>query len=280
MTHASGFKKESKTTTLCTMGPGSLNQSVIEKLAARGVDYFRINMSHTSVEKLEKDIEIMRKYSDVPICIDSEGAQMRNGPMPEGTVFKDRAKIKVLAGRDTGSEKQISFWPIIGTEQLRVGSIVAVDFDSVLLLITSVEEDHMEAVVINGGKVGSNKACTFFPSPKLPALSKKDIGAIVLGKKLGIKDYALSFANSAEDVLEMRALVGDDSSIISKIESQDGVRNLDEILEVTDAILIDRGDLSRSVPLENIPLLQKLMIKKANSANSPALWMRRTCLNR
>ena len=109
-THAPN-SKQGGITTLCTLGPGSLNRRVIEKLTDRGVDYFRINMSHTSVEKLEIDIETIRKYSDVPICVDSEGAQMRNGPMPEGTVFKDRAKIRVLAGRETGSQEQISLWP-------------------------------------------------------------------------------------------------------------------------------------------------------------------------
>ena len=269
-TNSPNHNRTTGITTLCTLGTGSLNQSVIEKLTDRGVDFFRINMSHTSVEKLEKDIEIMRKYSDVPICVDSEGAQMRNGPMPEGTVFKDRAKIKILAGREIGSDTQISLWPSIGTNQLSVGDIIAVDFDSVLLLVTTIESDHIEAVVINGGSIGSNKACTFFPQPKLPALSEKDVAAIELSKKLGITNFALSFANSAEDVLEMRALVGSESTIISKIESREGVRNLDEILKVTDAILIDRGDLSRSVPLENIPLLQKLIIKKANSANTPA----------
>ena len=151
---------------------------------------------------------------------------------------------------------------------MQPGSIITVDFDSVLLSVTEVKKDKAVATVLNGGSVGNNKAVTVFPSPTIPALSEKDIAAVKLGLEYGVKDFALSFANSAEDVMEFRKITGKDATIISKIESNKAVRNLDSILEVTDAILIDRGDLSREVPLENIPLLQKLIIKKGRRVDT------------
>ena len=252
---------------LTTLGPASLNSEIIRKLSDRGVDYFRINMSHTSIEELKQHIEIIRKYSDTTICIDSEGAQVRTGFMPEGTVFKDRQRISLVPGKDIGGINRISLWPFDVFNQLRPGSILTVDFDSVLLSIISVTENGAEATVMNGGRVGNNKAVTLFPSITLPPLSEKDITAVKVGLEQGIRDFALSFANSADAVTELRELVGNDSTIISKIECKNGVKNLNSILDVTDAILIDRGDLSREVPLENIPLLQKMIIKKAKAFN-------------
>jgi pyruvate kinase len=254
---------------ICTLGPASLNQHVIEKLTNRGVDYFRINMSHTSIEELVNHIDIIQKYSHVPICIDSEGAQVRTGVMPKESILKDRQKLTLVPGREMGNTEKLFLWPEIIIEKLKVGDIIAVDFDSALLMVNKILKNQVETTVINGGNIESNKAVTIFPSPNLPDLSKKDIKAINVGLEMGIRDYALSFANSAEAVASLRSIVGIESFIISKIESKKGVRNLDEILEITDAILIDRGDLSREVPLENIPLLQKLIIKKANSVTKP-----------
>ena len=252
---------------LTTLGPASLNSKIIRKLSDRGVDYFRINMSHTSLDELKQHIKTIRQFSDTPICIDSEGAQVRTGLMPENTIFKDRQRITLFSGKNIGNSERMGLWPSDVFTQLRSGSILTVDFDSVLLSVLSVKEDSAEALVLNGGRVGDNKAVTLFPSVSLPALSEKDIAAFKIGLENNIRDFALSFANSANDVLEVRAIVGDDANIISKIESKKGVLNLDNILEVTDSILIDRGDLSREVQLENIPFLQKMIIKKGNAFN-------------
>ena len=252
---------------LTTLGPASLNSKIIRKLSDRGVDYFRINMSHTSIDELKQHIKTIRQFSDTPICIDSEGAQVRTGLMPENTIFKDRQRITLFSGKNIGNSERMGLWPSDVFTQLRSGSILTVDFDSVLLSVLSVKEDSAGALVLNGGRVGDNKAVTLFPSVSLPALSEKDIAAFKIGLENNIRDFALSFANSANDVLEVRAIVGDDANIISKIESKKGVLNLDNILEVTDSILIDRGDLSREVQLENIPFLQKMIIKKGNAFN-------------
>lgn len=254
---------------LCTLGPSSLNKQVIERLTDRGVNFFRINMSHTSLEALEDAISTIRSYSSVPICVDSEGAQVRTGELKETIVFKDRQRVKLCRGREQTSEGALPLWPDIAFDQLEAGHLIAVDFDSTLLMVRDVKDGEAEAVVINGGVVSMNKAVTINPPPVLPPLSEKDVATVAIAKRHGIKDFALSFANSPEDVQQLRALTGPEATIISKIESVAGVQNLDGILNETDAILIDRGDLSREVPMENIPLLQKSIIQKANAAHTP-----------
>jgi len=152
---------------------------------------------------------------------------------------------------------------------LQPNNLIGLDFDGVVLLVLSADAAGADTVVLNGGQVGSNKAVVIDPAPKLSPLTDDDIKAVEIGRKMGVVHFALSFANTAEDVALLRRYAGPEATIISKIESKMGVRNLDEILEETDEILIDRGDLSREVPLENIPFLQKAIIRKCNIANTP-----------
>lgn len=119
-------------------------------------------------------------------------------------------------------------------------------------------------------EVGSRKAVTTFPSPRLPTFSEKDLRAIPVAKQNQIHEYALSFCDHPDSVNRLREMVGPGSTIIAKIESREGVRNLAEIARSADSVLIDRGDLSREVRLEAIPLLQKAIIRKANALGIPA----------
>ena len=166
---------------LTTLGPVSLNSEIIKKLSDRGVDYFRINMSHTSIDELKQHIETIRKFSDTPICIDSEGAQVRTGLMKENTFYKDREHVVLLPGDAMGESNQMGLWPSDVFSQLEPGNIVTVDFESLLLSVTTVTENQAEAIVLNGGSVGTNKAVTLFQPVFLPQLSEKDISAVKIG---------------------------------------------------------------------------------------------------
>jgi pyruvate kinase len=123
--------------------------------------------------------------------------------------------------------------------------------------------------VVEGGPVRSNKAVTVDPAPVLPALTDKDVAAMQAARSLGVRHFALSFASRAEDVALVRGLLGPDATVISKIESRAGIRNMDGIIGVSDAVLIDRGDLSREVPLEHVPFYQKVVVRQANRWNRP-----------
>jgi ATP sulfurylase len=257
------------TNVLCTLGPASLTRGVIERLDERRVDLFRINLSHTPLERVAETIETIRAFSTTPICLDTEGAQVRAGSMAEGVVLADRQRVTLAADVPLGNAERIALTPPSVFAELKSNSLIGLDFDGVVLLVLSVGPDGADAVVVNGGKIGSNKAVVIDPAPVLPPLSAKDIEAVKIGLAYGVKHYALSFTNSADDVKLLRDLVGPEATILAKIESRRGVRNIDGILAATDEILIDRGDLSREVPLENLPLLQKAIIRKANIAKTP-----------
>lgn len=255
---------------LCTVGPSSLNRPTLEKLAARGVDLLRINLSHTPIERVEPTIDFIRSCTDVPVCLDTEGAQVRTGAMASDVVVRDRQRVTLTAEPVLGTASRLTLTPSSVFAHLGPNALVGLDFDGVMLLVVGKGPDGVETIVLNGGRIGSNKAVIVDPAPSLPALSVKDVEAVGIGVRKGITHYALSFTNSPEDVLQLRGMVGPGVKIISKIESKRGVRNIDGILAVTDEILIDRGDLSREVPLENLPFLQKAIIRKASIARVPA----------
>jgi ATP sulfurylase len=257
------------TKVLCTVGPASLNRQTLARLEERGVDLFRINLSHTPVEKIAETIEAIQEFSDVPVCLDTEGAQVRTGTIAGSAEVVNSQRVRLTRTVIEGSDREFTLTPRSVFSELQPGHLVSVDFDGAALLVLTVDEEGADAVAVNGGKIGSNKAVVVTPAPTLEPLSEKDRAAIEIAKRFAITHFALSFTNSADDVRLLRELTGPGVTIISKIESKRGVQNLDEILQEADEILIDRGDLSREVPLENIPLLQKAIIRKANVAKRP-----------
>jgi pyruvate kinase len=256
---------------LCTLGPSSLHLSLIRKMDRLGVDIFRINLSHTSLDSIESVISTIQKATQKPICIDTEGAQVRNRYVEEGGIeFKENSTLTLTADDVLGNSETLSI-NIPCIDQIRTGSLISVDFDTVLLQVIGKDEDQniLKTKVLVGGKVGNNKAITLDQALTLPTLSSKDREAIRLALKRGVSHFALSFASGKEAVQEVRDLVGEEATIISKVESRDGVHHLQDILEASDAILIDRGDLSREVAIEKIPFLQKGIIRSANQAGKP-----------
>jgi len=169
-----------------------------------------------------------------------------------------------------GSAERMTLWPASVFQSMRPGDLVHVDFDGALLQVMDVTGDgSAQAVVLEGGRVKSNRAVVMDPPPALGPITDKDVTAIEIGVRLGIRHFALSFASSAGDVELIRALIPEGSTVISKIESRAGVRNRDEIIDASDAVLIDRGDLSRGVPVEYVPYYQKAIVRQANRWNTP-----------
>jgi pyruvate kinase len=247
---------------LCTLGPASMNEKTIIRLADLGVSLFRINLSHTKIEDIPEIISYVRNITKVPICLDTEGAQIRNGSIEGGSVvMREHSTVKILGEPINGSDVQFSLYPEYIVKELEIGDFVSVDFDSVLLQVVSTDDETATMRVLNGGQMGQNKAVTVNRPITMPPLTEKDRAAIKIGREMGINNFALSFANNAKDVELIRKLTGNDAFIISKIECLNGVKNLGEIAEKSDAILIDRGDLSREFPIEGIPSLQNRIIK-------------------
>ena len=255
---------------LCTLGPASLNPDTLARLDLLGVDLFRLNLSHTPVDRIEEFVSLIREHSDIPICLDTQGAQARTGSFVDGIVSLQQGEIVDFVPTTTlGDGGRVPLHPAAFLRQLEVGDLLSIDFDSVLLQVVE-SGATCRGWVVSGGTIGSNKAISIIDRPLiLPAMTDTDYAAIDVGIRLDIPSVALSFANSRSDVELLRSIVGNQVQIIAKIESRRGADNLVEILDIADAILIDRGDLSREVPLEGLPFIQKQIIQHANDKQVP-----------
>ena len=252
---------------LCTLGPASMNDQVIRRLEELGATLFRINLSHTKLDDVADAVRFVTSRTRVPLSLDTEGAQIRTGTLVE-PVVEMRENTIVYAHRTPvpGDAENFNFYPYDILPRFQAGDLISIDFNAVLVQVVEPGEDKVAMRVLNGGPFGRNKAVSVDREIDMPPLTEKDLGAIAIGMELGVRHYALSFANRGEDVETLRAIVGGDSTIISKIECRNGIRNLDRIAELSDALLIDRGDLSREVPIELIPACQKMIIRKCAAA--------------
>jgi pyruvate kinase len=245
----------------CTVGPASLRPKQIRELSELGATLFRINLSHTDLDAVADLVRHLRRHTSVPICLDTEGAQIRTGQLANGRMMVRRGRLLyVHEPAIVGEGAHLSFYPPGVIQQFRLGDLVSVD--STLVQVIASQPTQVTARVLSGGKIGSNKAVTVLDHGiELPALTQKDHAALRLGVQLGIQHVALSFANRASDVDELRRVTDGCATVIAKIECRAGVQNLSEIGGRADALLIDRGDLSREVPVEQIPGLQKAIIR-------------------
>lgn len=255
---------------LCTLGPASMNDHVIGRLEGLGVSLFRINLSHTALEDVRERIRFIKARSRVPVCLDTEGAQIRTGWFTEKSVkLREGDLVTVPVAKVAGTAKVFNLYPedIIG--RLEVGDFISIDFNSVLVQVTDLSKVRAVMRVVSGGMIGRNKAVTVERQIDLPPLTRKDTESIAIGREENIRHFALSFANCGADVEKIRGLTDPGAFIISKIESLRGIRHLAEIAGNSDAILIDRGDLSREAPIERIPVLQKYIIGQAKKLRTP-----------
>ncbi len=250
----------------CTLGPSSLNDHVIGRLEEAGVSLLRLNLSHTRIDELPGTLEYVQGRTGLPICLDTEGAQIRTSSAHERILDENRS-VRIVSRPDADGE--LAFYPEGIVAQLAAGDLVMIDSD-VLAQVISVDLDSAVLWILNGGTVGSSKAVTVLERDiKLPPLTEKDRRAIEIGNQAGVRHVALSFANSASDVDLTRSAAAPDATIISKIECLNGLFNLSEIATRSDAILIDRGDLSRQVNVEKLPFVQKDIIRRTKQLGVP-----------
>lgn len=255
---------------LATLGPSSLESETIKNMEEH-VDMFRLNMSHAKLDELREQIELVTSSTEVPLCLDSEGAQIRNQNMKGGkATFTKGEVVKIHFDEVLGDSENISFTPPGIAKEFAVGDRINIDFDLAALEVIETTKSYALAKVTKSGEVGSRKASDVSRELPLPHITDKDVRAFNLGLEMGLTNFALSFANSKASVEAMRELVGPHSHIISKIESCQALQSLEDIIGVSDAILIDRGDMSRQVPIEKIPFIQRRVISIAKILDTPA----------
>jgi pyruvate kinase len=267
--HIFWTKKMKKRKIITTIGPTSLNKATIQKMEQAGVDVFRINLSHTKLDDFVDIVKKLKSWTTKPICPDTEGAQLRTGLLPEGTLRVASYDVIEFVFMEQKINKNQIPLTIEPWEILEQGDLLKIDFHAVVIQITEISNQHVYGRVIEGGKIGTNKGISLDREIKLPPFSQKDIKAFKISKELKLDTFALSFASSGEDIIELRNYFDYNINIISKVESRIGLLNLDSICAETNAVLIDRGDLSREVPLEKIIFAQKYIIKHAKSKSTP-----------
>jgi len=239
-----------------------MNKFTIKRLEEIGVSLFRINLSHTKLEDVADIIRFVQNLTRIPVCLDTEGAQIRTGNLEKKSIFlQDNAIVRVPVKALSGHAKEFNFYPNDIIKRLMLGDIISIDFNSVLVRVVEKASGYIILRVLSGGIVGQNKAVTVDRDIILPVLTVKDRKALSIGMKMGIRHIALSFASRPEDVDEVRKIVPKNTSIIAKIESVRGVENFLKIAEKSYALLIDRGDLSRQISVEQIPMIQKHIIR-------------------
>ena len=254
---------------ICTVGFGNhFNPDNILKLKNGGADFIRINLSHTLKKDLEENIKKLKKLN-APIMLDTEGCQIRTGNSKE-LFFKEGTIIKIYDQEIICNDQTLFFNPGKIIYKLKVGDLLHPDFNSVLLRICDISKKekggYVEAIVLIGGKIGCKKGVHLEIDFKLPVFSDKDLYSFKLAKKYNINSFSLSFIHNANEISLFKKL-NPNVKYTVKIETKEAVKNLNSILNNCDSILIDRGDLSRVVPLEKIPFIQKKILKKANTKN-------------
>lgn len=259
---------------IITLGPSVNTQHYLKIIKDKGVDFVRVNLSHSSIEDLDYFLRISKELG-VPFILDTEGSQIRTGDFEKDqTYFKDYHQIKIFTDQIVGNNKGFCLKPDFVVKSLHEGDVLHIDFDTLTLQIidtSTIDLGYVIAKVITGGYLGQNKAVVIDPRFErhidIPALTEKDLRAIEIGLKMQVQHIAVSFVRSSKTIETVRKATSNKMKIISKIECLEALQNLDEIIEVSDFLLIDRGDLSKEIPIAKIPFTQKLIIEKAKKCD-------------
>ena len=261
-----------KTKIICSIGPASNSVEVMEQLVLNGMNCARINMSHATEEEILKVIDTVRevrKRTGMPVAImyDTKGPEFRTAEFAnEGIEIKTGETIKMVKTPVLGDSEQFSVNHPEAIDQMKVGNQVLVDNALLSLEIIEKGEDYVVLKALSDGEIKNHKTLNV-PGVdlKLPFVSEQDYKDITYAAQHSCDYLALSFVNSASDVLEARKIIeeaGGDARIISKIESQTGMDNLQEIIESSDGVMVARGDLGVEIPMEQLPIAQKTIITK------------------
>ena len=273
-----------KTKIVCTIGPKTESKEVLKQLLEAGMNVMRLNFSHGDYEEHGRRISNLREVMAetgmrAAILLDTKGPEIRTIKLEGGN------DVSLVAGQEftfttdrtvIGNNKIVAVTYEGFASDLKAGDTVLVDDGLIAMEVKEVAGNEVRCIVKNNGDLGENKGINLpNVSVNLPALAEKDINDLKFGCEQGIDFVAASFIRKAEDVLAVRKVLcengGENVKIISKIENQEGVNNFDDILEVTDGVMVARGDLGVEIPVEEVPFAQKMMIEKCNEAGKPVI---------
>lgn len=269
-----------KTNIIVTIGPASNTKEMIKNLIMNGADVFRINLNYCDHSFCKDVINKIRNVDEElgtcsAIMLDTIGPDIKTGEFVDGKAFfTEGTKIRIYSNIIVGDSTKlyIDYFDLI--DDVRCNSLIKLNNGRVVLNVLDKGSDYLLCEVITGGEVIDNSS-VHLENYRLPFLSDRDRDDIIFASKMNVDFLALSLVNSAEDVLDVSDLLielgNDHMSIISKIERENAVNEIDDIIRVSDGVMITRGDLGVEVPIERIPGIQKMVINKCHYANKVSI---------
>ena len=264
-----------KTKIICTIGPASESPDKLEELMKAGMNVARFNFSHGDHEEQRKrfdNVIALGKKLNLPVAtlLDTKGPEIRLKEFANGKEELVKGQLFTLTTNDVLGDNNMCSITYKGlVNDVEVGGKILIDDGLIEMKVLKITDTDIECEVINGGKV-SNKKGVNVPGANLsmPFISEVDRNDIIFGAQTGFDILACSFVRRASDIIEVRKLVEDNGgkmTIIAKIENKEGIDNLEEIMEVADGVMVARGDMGVEIPFEEVPILQKRMIKLAEA---------------
>lgn len=270
-----------RTKIVCTIGPASESSEKVRALLDAGMDVARLNFSHGTHEEHGRRIAILKQEAakfgkHLGILLDTKGPEVRTGKVPEGGItLENGTEFSLDTDLNLGDQHRVGITYTDLWKKISQGTHILIDDGQLDLEVTSTEQGIIRTIVRNGGILKSQKGVNA-PGAliDLPAVTERDIEDIRFGISQGIDFIAASFTRKAVNILDVRRIVEEMDAnvhIIAKIESQEGINNLDAILEVADGLMVARGDLGVEIPVEEVPIRQKEMIRKCNLLGKPVI---------
>ncbi len=270
-----------KTKIVCTIGPASKSKKTIESLARAGMNVVRLNFSYgkfSEHEQVVRDVRAVSRALNLPIAIllDLPGPKIRTGSLENGKVMlKDDSTFSLVKDNVRGNEQQVSVNYPIFFNDVKAGNSIFINDGAIQLKVTSATKNKVQCKVIVGGMLTENKGVNL-PGIKLnmPSTINTNLEQMAFGIEQGVDFFALSFVRSAEDIAERRRFLlkmGANIPLIAKVEKHEAVNKIDEIVREADGIMVARGDLGIEMPLAEVPLIQKSIIRKCNSLGKPVI---------
>lgn len=271
-----------KTKIVCTIGPATESEEMLAKIIGQGMNVARLNFSHQTQKEHEERINKIKKVRElmdkpVAIMLDTKGPEVRTGNFENGEIEVKTGDEFILTTKDIlGTEKISSVTYKNLPKDVEIGDFILIDDGLIELEVIRKNEEEVTCLVKNGGVIANHKGVNI-PGVNigLPSLTEKDKSDILFAIDNELDFIAASFIRKARDVIEIRKILenngGEEIQIISKIENREGVDNIDEIISLSDGIMVARGDLGVEILPEEVPLVQKMIIKKCNEAGKPVI---------
>lgn len=270
-----------KTKIICTLGPATDDENVLRQMMLNGMDVARLNFSHETHESHKRradSVKQLRSELALPIALllDTKGPEIRTGDFPKPAELHTGDSFTLTSRNVPGSDKicSVSFERL--PAELSPNATILIDDGLIELKVNSVSGEDIHCTVMNGGRISSHKSINV-PGIRLslPFISEKDRQDIAFAVQEGFDFIAASFTRSAQDIIDLRSelekLNCHSIRIIAKIENADGVNNIDDIIRISDGVMVARGDLGVEIPLEEIPVIQKKIILKTSSAGGQVI---------